>query len=134
MQMDNAFAFEGQCRTFLSKGDARRRIIQLSNWILPRDLKRYEGIVDGVKLASRVSAHPELIVHAYATGRFSGNLLQLTEPDFSGLYRPAVLSANRMPEDFFEVTSTCARDCDACGYCLRAFDGALETLPENVLI
>ena len=134
MQMDNAFAFEGQCRTFLSKGDARRRLIQLSNWIMPRDLPRYEGVVDGFKLATRVSANPELIVYAYASGRFSGNLLQLTEPDFSGLYRPAILSADRMPGDFFEVTSACGRDCDACGYCLDAFDGALEALPDDVLI
>lgn len=134
VKMDNAFDFNGVCRAFLAREGTARRILQLSNWILPRDLARYEGIVDGFKLATRVSRHPEMIVRAYATGQFSGNLLELTEPDFSGLFRPGILSASRMPEDFFEVTSCCGRDCTRCDYCLRAYDAARETLADDVLV
>ena len=130
---DNAYVFEGQCRAFLEKGDRRRRILQLSNWIRPEDVARYEGLVDGVKLATRVSEHPEMIVQAYASGRFPGNLLALTEPDFSGLYHPYVLSGNRMPDDFFKRISACRGDCAGCGYCLDAFDAACEKLGEQVL-
>ena len=134
MQMDNAFEFDGQCRRFLSDRDARRRIISLSNWIMPRDLYRYEDLVDGVKLATRVSDHPEMIVEAYASGRFSGNMLELTEPNFAGLYYPAVLDASCIPDDFFDITSTCGRECQRCGYCVRVFDAACETLRNDVLL
>jgi len=128
MKMDNAFVFDGMCRQFLSDPEKKKRILQVSNWIRPEDLSRYEGIVDGAKLATRVSENPEMIVHAYASGRFPGNLLSLTEPDFSALYRPVVLSGSRMPEDFFEVTSACSRKCDTCGYCIRAFERAAEDI------
>lgn len=130
MKMDNAFAFDGMCRQFLSDAEKRRRILQLSNWIRPEDLCRYEGIVDGAKLATRVSENPEMIVHAYANGRFPGNLLSLTEPDFSAMYRPLVLSNSRMPGDFFEKTSGCDRKCEGCGYCVRAFEQAAEDISQ----
>lgn len=133
MRMDNAYDFHGVCRDFLANGDHRRRILQISNWIRPQDLRHYEGLVDGVKLATRVSENPEMIVHAYATGRFTGNMLSLTEPDFSALYRPSVLAADRFPTDYFEKTSICDRNCAQCGYCLRAFDAAEEKLTDNVL-
>ena len=130
MKRDNAFVFDGLCRQFLSDPEKRKRIIQISNWIRPEDLSNYEGIVDGVKLATRVSENPEMIISAYAGGRFSGNLLSLTEPDFSAMYRPMVLSNGRMPGDFFEVTSKCNRRCESCGYCIRAYAKACEDISQ----
>ena len=130
MKMDNAFVFDGMCRQFLSDPEKKKRIIQISNWIRPEDLSNYEGIVDGVKLATRVSENPEMIVSAYANGRFPGNLLSLTEPDFSAMYRPMVLSNSRMPEDFFKQTSSCNRKCEKCGYCIRAFEQASEDISQ----
>lgn len=100
MQMDNAYAFQGLCRHFLASEENRQRILYLSNWIRPEDVCQYEGLVDGVKLATRVSERPAMILAAYARGRFSGDLLSLTEPDLSGLFLPRVLSGQRMPEDF----------------------------------
>lgn len=133
VKMDNAYHFDGLCRQYLASAEKRRQILALSNWIAPADLHRYEGLVDGAKLATRVSENPEMIVEAYASGRFTGNLLSLTEPDFSALFRPTALSAGRMPEDFFARTSRCARDCERCGYCAEAFDQAAETLCDDVL-
>lgn len=130
MKMDNAFGFDGLCRQFLSDSMKRKRILQISNWIRPEDLSRYEGIVDGAKLATRVSENPEMIVHAYASGHFPGNLLALTEPDFSAMYRPIVLSNSRMPSNFFEKTAACKHDCESCGYCIRAFEQAAEDISQ----
>ena len=133
MKMDNAYAFDGMCRSFLANAQTRRRILQISNWIRPEDLHRYESLADGFKLATRVSRNPEMILEAYASDRFSGNLLSLMEPDFSGLYWPQVLSGNRMPADFFEKTAACGGDCHRCGYCIQAFDQAAEALDEGIL-
>lgn len=130
MKMDNAFVFNGMCRQFLADPEKRKRILQISNWIRPEDLSRYEGIVDGAKLATRVSENPEMIVHAYVGGHFPGNLLALTEPDFSAIYRPIALSGSRMPHDFFDQTSSCQRKCEGCGYCIRAFEQAAEDLSQ----
>lgn len=133
MRMDNAFEFNGMCRHFLEREETRRRILQISNWIRPEDLHRYEALVDGAKLATRVSEHPEMILDAYASGRFTGNLLSLMEPDFSAQYYPQVLNAGRLPEDFFAQMSSCTRNCEQCGYCERTFDRIVETLSDNVL-
>lgn len=133
MKMDNAFIFDGVCRHFLADPSKRKRILAISNWILPSELHRYDGIVDGVKLATRVTEHPEMILEAYASGRFSGNLLALTEPDFSALYHPLVLNAGRLPVDFFSNLSDCTNECDHCGYCERIFDSIAEALDNDVL-
>ena len=127
-QMDSAYAFDGVCRGFLGKGENKYRLLSLSNWIPPRDIGRYEGLVDEVKLATRVSAVPELIVRAYARGAFSGNLLDLTEPTFSPLFYPYALSGRALPDDFLDHTGACAHDCAHCGYCERTLKSALENM------
>ena len=133
MRMDNAYGFDGLCRQFLANQENRRRILQVSNWIRPEDIRHYEGIVDGIKLATRVSEHPEMIVDAYASGRFSGNLLALTEPDFSSLYYPTVLDAGAFPKDYFEKLAHCRGCCAECDYCIQVFDTAAKTLPEEII-
>lgn len=133
MAMDNGYEFHGVCRSLLSNPANKRRIISLSNWIRPEDLSRYDDLVDGAKLATRVSERPEMILEAYAAGRFSGNLLELTEPDFSALYKPRVLNADAIPEDFFKKTSCCSGNCAVCGYCMRVYDQASLVLPEDVI-
>lgn len=133
MRRDNAYGFDGICRSFLTRDANRRRIIQLSNWVRPEDIHRYQGLVDGVKLATRVSQYPEMIVEAYSSGRFLGNLLSLMEPDFSALYYPLALEAGAFPEDYFEKTARCNHQCETCGYCLEVFDRAAKSLPEDLL-
>ena len=134
MKMDNAFAFKGLCRDFMQNASHRRRWIQLTNWIRPEDLCRYEGLVDGIKLATRVSRVPEMIVRAYAGECFSGNLLALMEPDLSDDFMPTVLNAGKFPGDFFEKTSRCDRDCVHCDYCESLYDQIAEPLPDSCLI
>ena len=133
MKMDNAFEFKGVCRDFMKDEAHRRRWIQLTNWIRPEDIYRYDGIVDGIKLATRVSSTPELIVRAYAQRHYSGNLLMLTEPDLSSGFLPVVLNAGRLTDEFFEKTSGCSRRCAECGYCESLYDRVAETLPAEYL-
>jgi hypothetical protein len=133
MKMDNAFEFKGICRDFMKDEGHRRRWIQLTNWIRPEDICRYDGIVDGIKLATRVSSTPELIIRAYARRYYSGNLLMLTEPDLSSSFLPVVLNAGRLSDEFFDKTSGCNRHCAECGYCESLFDRVAETLPEEYI-
>ena len=132
--MDNAFDFHGVCRDFLGRGENRFRRLQVSNWVRPEDIFRFEHIADAAKLATRVSRNPELIVLAYTSGRYSGNLLQLTEPDFSALYQPQALDNHSLPENFFEQTNRCTHDCAACGYCVRAMQQAMLRMESGMLL
>ena len=132
-EMDNAFSFRGICRDYLEADDHRQELLRISNWIRPEDLARYDELADGAKLATRVSRNPEMILRAYAEGRFSGNLLQLTEPDFSALYHPMALDNSHIPQNYWEKTVRCDRNCTACGYCRDVMRRALRPLPEALL-
>ena len=131
-KMDNAYAFTGVCRSFMSDEAHRRRWIQLTNWIRPEDVPCYDGLVDGIKLATRVSRTPELIVRSYAEGSFVGNLPALLEPDLSETFGHTALNAARLPGDFFARTSACDRNCGACGYCEAVYNQIREELPGDI--
>jgi len=88
-----------------------------STWVRPEDLHHYEGLADVAKLATRMHARPRAVVHAYATGRHRGNLLDLLEPGFAPAFAPHVLENARFPDDWFARTSTCLHRCEQCGYC-----------------
>ncbi|NLF18378.1 MAG: hypothetical protein GX595_14170 [Lentisphaerae bacterium] len=96
-----------------------------STWVRPEDVARYEGLVDIVKLATRMHANPRLVIHAYASGRYRGNLLDLFEPGFGPALAPHVIDSTALPADWFEQTSTCDGDCMSCRYCAEALAGAL---------
>lgn len=132
--MDNAFDFHGVCRDFLGREGNRMRLLQVSNWVRPEDMGQFEGVVDAAKLATRVSRNPELILLAYTSGNYSGNLLQLTEPDFSALYQPLALDNHSLPEDFFVRTNACPKNCAACGFCERAMQRALRRMDGGMLL
>lgn len=125
MKHDNAVSFRSLCSAFLAKEENRPLILSRLNLIRPEDLPMYEGLADGFKLATRVSSHPAEILTAYTSGRFSGNLFDLTEPDHARHFYPAVLDNSRIPEDFGKTVSTCTQDCSSCGYCRRVYEDAL---------
>lgn len=128
--IDNAYNFHGICREFLKDEKNQLDLIRVSNWIRPEDLKKCADYVDGVKLATRVNNHSELILRSYVTGEYSGNLLQLMEPDFSALYPNQVLDNHSLPDDFYEQITGCDKNCKACGKCRSYFSNALQELPE----
>ena len=92
-----------------------------ATWIRPEDVRRYEGLVDVMKLATRQHANPDMVISAYERGSFDGNLLDLFEPGFSPAFFPAFLDNSAFPSDWFVRTSACQRECEGCGYCDRVF-------------
>ncbi len=116
------------CWNYL-KDPAHWPAILQATWIRPEDVRRYEGLVDGVKLATRLHQRPHSVIGAYVRGAcFEGNLAELFEPGFSPLLAPKVLDGRRFPADWFERTTSCDRRCHACGYCERVLKDALVDL------
>lgn len=129
-RMDNAFTFHSACRGFLGKGSNKREILRLSNWVRPEDLHHYEGLVDGVKIATRTSPNPLAILEAYTRRRYSGNILDLLEPNYAALYYPTVLNNSAFPAEYFDIRHNCSRSCGQCGYCHRVYDQIAEQIAD----
>ena len=132
-EMDNAFEFHGECTAFLKKGEHRRDLLSKTNFIRPEDVPLYESWCDGMKLATRMNFNPLAVVSAYFSGRWRGNLLDLTEPAHSELLLPEILDGSRFPPDYAEKRLTCDRNCRDCGFC-RFVQEQATILPENDFI
>jgi collagenase-like PrtC family protease len=100
-----------------------------STWIRPEDLHHYGGLVDFVKLATRQHASPRLVIDAYASGRFNGNLLELMEPGLAPAFSPQFIDNAAFPSDWFARTSTCSQTCDQCETCGQVLEKVLQRYP-----
>lgn len=96
-----------------------------ATWIRPEDLAIYEPYVDFVKLATRQHSRPRLVVDAYVSRSFYGNVADLLEPG----YTPALnkhgimgLDNSAFPSDWAAMVGHCDRECSGCGYCEKVFD------------
>lgn len=116
------------CRQVLLDPSHWATLLQ-GTWIRPEDLHHYEPYVTQVKLATRMHHDPERVIAAYAAGSHAGDLLDLLEPGHGPMLGGRALDNTRFPADWFAVTSTCRRDCDACGYCARTLTTVLR--PRN---
>jgi collagenase-like PrtC family protease len=91
--------FSGICWEHYADAGNRVSFLADSTWVRPEDLAPYDGLVDGIKLATRVHRNPASVIAAYAEGGFDGNILNLCEPDFSAL---AYLDNRLFPSDWAE--------------------------------
>ncbi len=96
-----------------------------NTWIRPEDIQNYEGLVDGVKLATRAQALPGMVIDSYVRGRYYGNLLDLFEPGFGPAFAPYIIDSSKIPSDFFQRTTACDKQCHACGYCAEVLKKSL---------
>jgi collagenase-like PrtC family protease len=112
------------CRRFLSSRDNWPAILA-ATWVRPGDLARYEPLADLAKLATRMHRNPRLVIAAYARGRHRGNLLDLLEPGHGDRLGGAWIDAGALPDDWFAVTTSCDRRCEACGYCREVMERVL---------
>ena len=96
-----------------------------NTWVRPEDLHNYEGIFDTVKLATRMHALPGLVIGSYVRGYYYGNLLDLCEPGFGRALAPNIIENSLFPEDWFERTTKCTKNCDECGYCKKVINQVL---------
>ena len=142
---DNLVAHEGEmkpedsmhhrypapCWEYLDSEDAWVNLLQ-NTWVRPEEIFRYEEWFDTVKLATRMHSHPRMVIGAYAQGKFRGNILDLLEPNHSPLIRPRIIDNERFPEDWFEKSSSCSRNCRTCGYCREVLEQVMVNISETV--
>lgn len=126
--MDNGYDFKGQCYTYLENAEKRMDWLRITNFIRPEDVGLYEGLFDGLKLATRVNRAAPRIVRAYCEGSYSGPIHNLLEPNHGGLFNGAVVENKNLPHDFAEKTLNCDKNCADCGYCREALRGAYVNL------
>lgn len=77
--------FRGVCWDYYANPSNHASFLLDSTWIRPEEIDAYGGLADGIKLATRTHRDPERVIASYAQRTFSGNILSLGEPDFSGL-------------------------------------------------
>ena len=118
------------CWRQLEKRENWVKILQ-NTWIRPEDVHNYEGIVDTMKLATRMHQLPGLVIDAYCRRRFIGNTLDLFEPGFGRALAPFVMDNAAFPEDWFRQTSTCNKLCHQCGYCQSVLEKILVSTEES---
>ena len=116
-QMDNAVTFHGVCTKFLSAGKNKENLLAKSNFIRPEDIHYYEELCDGMKLATRTNFNPMAIAYAYFNGKFSGNLLDLTEPAHSALFPGEIIANRKIAADYAAYRFSCDKICENCDYC-----------------
>ncbi len=81
--MDNAYEFHGVCSEYLKKTENLQALIDNTNFIRPEDIEKYEPYFKAVKLATRVSRCPEMILKSYINKKYSGDILSILEPAHS---------------------------------------------------
>jgi collagenase-like PrtC family protease len=96
-----------------------------ATWIRPEDLSRYEGIIDHIKLATRMHDHPRMVIAAYAHRKYRGNLLNLLEPSHTEAFKGHWIDNSAFPADWFDHTSRCGRRCQSCDYCEKVLSQVL---------
>lgn len=79
-RMDNAYNFGGICREYLRNPVHYHSLIDNTNFIRPEDIHRYEPYFTAAKLATRIHRNPATVVNSYIRGKFSGNILDILEP------------------------------------------------------
>jgi len=104
------------CRAFFAKPENRAAFLQ-NTWIRPEDIRRYVGLTDTVKLATRMHTLPAMVIDAYARQEYHGNLADLFEPGHGRSFAPYVIDNDRFPSDWFERTSECDKRCHKCSFC-----------------
>ena len=74
---------------------------------------------------------PDLILKAYTSGKFDGDLLLLLDPGFSFLARPQIFDNKSFPKEWSEgkIAGLCANDCTHCGKCTEVLNAIMKRDP-----
>lgn len=127
-KMDNAYQFEGQCNLYLQSPQKRGKWFSVTNFIRPEDIPLYEGLFDGIKLATRVNKNPMRVISAYCRQSYSGAVTDLLEPNHSALFYPNIIENKKIPKDFAQTVRDCDKNCDSCNYCKDTLSAAMVEL------
>lgn len=117
-------------RVFMKPGN-EVELLKMS-WIRPEDIQYYSPYVSVMKLATRVTMHPETMIKAYAEGHYEGDLLEC----IGAKQRGFILDNTAFPDDWVEsgIAQKCAIDCTNCGKCHSILTKVMKTnLPKDNL-
>jgi hypothetical protein len=95
-----------------------------SPFIRPEDIGVYEPTVDVLKICGRTLGVPFLmkVMNSYLAGHFSGSLIELMDA-MEAAARWIEVANEKLPPDFLQQLTACAKDCHVCSYC----EGLLRT-------
>ena len=112
--------------------EERYEEILRGSWIRPEDLQRYAPYVSVFKLSTREADFPDLILKAYTSGSFDGNLLQILDPGFYFFIRTKIFDNKSFPKEWSEgkIAGRCASDCTHCGKCTEVMNRILKRDPK----
>ncbi|MBQ4515364.1 MAG: hypothetical protein II978_01095 [Clostridia bacterium] len=124
--------YPAPCHKYLKSLDGMDGITEFmrSNWIRPEDIHHYEEHFDEVKLATRMHSRPRMVIAAYCREKFKGNLLDLTEPSYSQLFKGYVIDNTLIPKEWFKLSTECKKKCDECNVCKNALKSSLVKYTE----
>ena len=133
-KMDNGYDFRGVCWEFLEKPENKFLWLERTNFIRPEDIALYEGLVPAVKLATRVNSAPGRVLRAYADRKYIGSVMELLEPNHSGVFYPQYIENSRITADFAKNVMNCDKNCRACKRCAEIMDAACVTLGDGPIL
>lgn len=112
--------------------DKQYEEILRGSWIRPEDLHMYDPYVSVYKLSTREGPRPDLILKAYTSGTYDGDLLKILDPDYSTFVRPYIFDNKAFPKEWSEgkIAGKCAIDCTHCGKCTEVLKLVYKRDPE----
>ncbi len=90
-----------------------------NNVIRPEDLNKYEDITEMFKLVGRTIDDETLLkmIHAYSTGEYHGNLLDVVDKGFSKV----INLPNDQLGELYDQKTSCKKNCQSCNKCKRLY-------------
>ncbi len=133
--MDNAVNFNGICSQYLKNAKDKSVYFKRLNFIRPEDLPLYDDLADGIKLATRVNKNPTQVLKAYSEQNYSGNLLELLEPDHARHLYPFVIENKGIPKEYGKQVAKCGQNClkNNCNFCGEIINKVLKQLPDSAI-
>lgn len=96
------------------------------SWIRPEDIPKHKKhFSGGLKLATRMHSNPRMVIDAYCSERYCGNLLDLMEPGHGPAFMPYIIDNAKFPEDWHDKVTNCDKNCSKCDYCSRVLEKVL---------
>lgn len=126
-KMDNCYDFFGICHEYLKKEENRFSLIRDTNYIRPEDVRLYEPYFDSMKLATRVSNNPVMILKSYINEKCCGNILELLEPNHAGRIYPLVIDNSKLNNSYLY----CEKNCKSCTKCFENYQNAVLDLSKT---
>ena len=126
--MDNGYQFGGICWDFLSNKANYEKWLSRTNFIRPEDIALYEDIVSAVKLATRINGAPCRVLAAYVGRQYRGSVMELLEPNHSGIFYPSYIENANIDSSFASHVMNCDKKCENCSFCAEVMKRAIVDL------